>query len=218
MNFVERIIGTLTSPDKTMADIAKEPRLEESLVIMAVYAILAAISAYLAVTHIKYVYPAGTPDMGGIMAIITAIGGLIMPFIGWAVVTAVLYLFSMVFGGEGKFLTVLNAIGFSSLVKIFSAVLAILLLTQAPFLTLEIDPNNPFGMMNDPAMKSYTTNPFVLGSNLLNLLGLLWSSLIGVFAIKHTEKLSLKTAAIVVGIPLAIYIVLQYGALLLSFF
>lgn len=214
MNFIERITGLISSPDKTMADIAKEPRIEEALVVVAAYAIFSGIAAYLSATHITYVYPEGTPNMGALTTIVSLISGLIMPFIGWLIATVVLYLFAMVFGGDGKFTTVLTAIGFSSLVKIFALIIGILLLTQAPNITLTIDPSNPLSSLSD--MSSYTRNPFVLASSLVGLLGLLWSCFIGVFAIKHTEKLSMTSAAIVVGVPTLLYIVLQYGSILLS--
>ncbi len=45
----------------------------------------------------------------------------------------------MVFGGEGKFTSVLTAVGLSAFVKIFAVAISILLLTQAPHVTVEIE-------------------------------------------------------------------------------
>ncbi len=56
MNFIERITGLITNPDKTMEDVAKEPRIEEAVVVIAIYAILSAISAYVMSSHITYIY------------------------------------------------------------------------------------------------------------------------------------------------------------------
>lgn len=217
MNFIERITGLITNPDKTMEDVAKEPRIEEAAVVVAIYAVLAAISAYVLQSHITYVYTGATnvPDMSGVMSIVTVITGLIAPFIMWVIIAVVLYLFSMVFGGEGKFTAVLTAMGLSAFVKIFAVAISILLLTQAPHVTVEIDTSNPLSSIG--AMTDFYKDTFVLLSSLVILAGLIWSSYIGVFGIKHTEKISLKSAAIVVGLPLALVIILQYSSLVLGF-
>jgi hypothetical protein len=149
------------------------------------------------------------------MTIITVVGSLIMPFIVWVIISVVLYLFSMVFGGEGKFTAVLTAVGLSTFVKIFAAIISILLLTQAPHTTVEISSSNPLSSLD--AMADFYKNTYVLLSSLVILAGLLWSSYIGVFGIKHTEKLKMTSAAIVVGVPLVLYIILQYSSLLLGF-
>ncbi|WP_424358836.1 YIP1 family protein [Methanocella sp. MCL-LM] len=213
MNFIERIIGTITSPDKTMADVCKEPRWEEGLVIVGLYAILTAVYMFLYNSHITYV--SDVPGLEQITLITTIIMGLVMPLIGWIISTAVLFLLAMAFGGEGKFTTLLSGIGFSELVKIFAVVIAAILITQAPYLTIEMSQSNPMASMT--AAAEFTSNIFVLVSQVVFLLGLLWSCLIGIFALKHCQKLSFKSAAIVVLVPTIIYIVIQYGALLLMF-
>lgn len=216
MKFVERITGLITNPDKTMEDVAKEPRIEEAAVVIAIYAVLSAIFAYVMQTHVTYIYTdANMPDMSGLMSIVTVIGGLIVPFITWVIIAVVLYLFSMVFGGEGKFTSVLTAVGLSAFVKIFAIAIGIVLLTQAPHVTVEISSSNPFSSVG--AMADFYKNTWVMLGSLVTLAGLLWSSYIGMFAIKHTEKLTLKNAAIVVGVPLALYIIVQYSSLLFSF-
>ena len=213
MNFIERIIGTITNPDKTMADVCKEPRWEEGLVIVGLYAILTAVYMFLYNSHITYV--SDVPGLEQITLITTIIMGLLMPLIGWIISTAVLFLLAMAFGGEGKFTTLLSGIGLSELVKIFAVIIAAILITQAPYLTIEMSQSNPMASMT--AAAEFTSNIFVLVSQVVFLLGLLWSCLIGIFALKHCQKLSFKSAAIVVLVPTIIYIVIQYGALLLMF-
>jgi hypothetical protein len=208
MNFIERITGLITSPDKTIADIAKAPRIEEAAVIVAAYAIVTAISAYIAASHIKYVFTDSSLEgLAGIMTLLTAVFGLIMPFIMWVIITAVLYLFAMVFGGEGKFLTLLTGIGYSQLPKIFAALIAMLLLTQAPILTYEISSSGQTRIVDG----AQTTNMWSIAQQIVGIIGLLWSCLLGIFAIKYVLKLSTKTAAIVVGVPLVLYLVVSYG-------
>ncbi|OPY26397.1 MAG: Yip1 domain protein [Methanocella sp. PtaU1.Bin125] len=212
MNFIERIIGLFTSPDKTMADIAKEPRIEEAAVIVALYAIVSAISAYIAASHMKYVFtdPA-LEGMASIMTIFTAVIGLIAPFVLWVIITAVLYLFSMVFGGEGKFLALLTGIGYSQLPKIIVTLILAVLLTQAPVITYEISSSGQTRVVDgDQAVG--LSSPISIAQQIIGLIGLLWSCLMGVFAVKHVLKLSTKSAALVVGIPLVIYLVISFGS------
>lgn len=215
MKFVERIKGLFTSPDKTMEDVAKDPRLEEAVIIVAIYAVVAAISGYITSSHLKYVSTDTTGvDISGFLSIITIVTSLIAPFIMWVLISVVLYLFSMVFGGEGKFTSVLSAIGMSTIAKIFPAIVGLLLLTQAPYITAEFSSTNTQGIVD--AALEFSKDPFVILSSLVTLFGLLWSSLIGVFGIKHTEKISMTSAAIVVGVPLAVYIIIQYVPMLLN--
>ncbi|HMK45505.1 MAG TPA: Yip1 family protein [Methanocella sp.] len=216
MNFMERIIGTITSPDKAMEDVAKEPRWEEALVIMGVYAVIYALYAYLYSTHTKYVYTTNTPGieaMGPITVISTIVAGLIMPLIYWLIATVVLFLLSMAFGGEGKFTTLLTGIGFSNLVKIFAIIIALILATQAPYITITMDPSNPLGAVSQAT--SLGTNIYMIASQIVLLLGLIWSCIIGIFGLKHCQKLSFRSAAIVVGIPAVIYIIISYSAMFL---
>ncbi len=216
MNFIERITGLITNPDKTMEDVAKEPRIEEAAVVVATFAIFAAIMSYISSSHVHTEYINSTVDMssiGAFTSIMAVVFGLISPFIIWLIVTVILYLFAMVFGGEGKFTHLLTAIGYTDLVKIFAVIIAVLLLSQAPSYTMQIDASHPFDSLNNPEAKAYSRNLFVLLSQLVVIIGVVWSSIIGIFAVKHTEKVSMTSAMMIVGIPLAIYIILQ----LLSF-
>ena len=51
---------------------------------------------------------------------------------------------------------------------------------------------------------SCTLSPFYILSQIVVLMGLLWSSYLGALAIKEGEKLTMTQALMVVGIPLAI--------------
>lgn len=213
MNFIERIIGTITSPDKAMADVCKEPRWEEALVIVGIYAVVFALFSYLSTAHIHMVYETEVPGMATITAVMTILVGLLTPLIYWVIITVILFLIAMAFGGDGKFTTLLTGIGFSELVKIIAVVLAIILMTQAPYITVQISQSNPLGSLSQ--MGDYNKNIFVIASQIVMLLGLIWSCIIGVFALKNCQKLSLKSAALVVGIPAVLYIVIAYSTMIL---
>lgn len=215
MKFGERIIGMIIKPDETTKDISNEPRIEEALVIVGVYAILSMLSAYISSTHIKLIY--NIPEVGqlsGIQTIVmlfTIIGSLLWPLIVWPVVTGILHIFAMMYGGNGKFYPqMMTVIGYTGLVKIFAVVISMLLLTQAPIVTLEITQQGLSTSVQGVASDFYSS-PFYLASTIVSLLGLLWSCVLGVFAIKNGEKLNITSATIIVGISLAVYLILTYG-------
>lgn len=216
MNFIERITGTITSPDKTMADVCKEPRWEEALVIVGLLAILSAIYGYLQGTHMVFTGSVQGMDasmMNTITLITTVVSGLIMPVIVWIVATVVLFLIAMALGGDGKFSSLLTGIGYSFIVKIFFTIIAMLVLTQAPYVTIEYTQSTTDMLA---AQAPYTSSIFVLASNAILLIGLLWSCWIGILALKHCQKLSMKSAAIAVIIPLVLYLIITYGMMFVT--
>lgn len=216
MNFIERIIGIIVKPDETTKDIINEPRVEESLVIVGIYSVLVMLMTYISASHLTYTYDTNMPaGLETFTLISTLVMGLLVPLISWPIIAGVLHLFSMVFGGDGKFYPhMMTAIGYSELVKILTTIVAIVLLTQTPVVTLEISMSNPYAAVD--AAKVLYENPFYIASTIVGLLGLLWSCCIGVLAVKNGEKLTMTQAAIVVGVPLIIYVAISYGSMLLS--
>ncbi len=175
MKFVERLTGILVKPGETMKDIIKEPRIEEALVIVGIYAILSMLSAYVASTHINYIYDIpGTDAMSGlrsIMTIVTLVFGLIMPFISWMIISGILHLFSMAFGGSGKFYPpIVTGIGYSDIVKIFAVIIAIVLLTQTPVITMEISSSTNLSNISSMTKDLYSS-PFYILSQIVVLCG-----------------------------------------------
>jgi hypothetical protein len=214
MNFIERVIGMFSSPDKTMEDITKEPRIEESLVIVVAYAILAMIASYIALSHMNFVVTDGSLDSNALkmISLIFGVGGvLVMTLLAWPIVTAILHLFSMLFGGEGKiFPGMMTSIGYSQLPKLIAAVILIGLATMAPMSTVEVSSTGSYNVPTTDTGSLYWVQMAV------SWLFLLWSCYLGALAVKHGEKVSMKNALITVGIPLAIYALLTLGMSLLA--
>ena len=107
MKFVERLTGIFMKPGETMKDIIKEPRIEEALVIVGIYAIVYMLYKYISMTRINTVYDMPGMDAASgfttITMVFTLVFSLITPFILWPIVTGLLHLFAMAFGGSGKF-------------------------------------------------------------------------------------------------------------------
>ena len=123
----------------------------------------------------------------------------------------------MAFGGSGKFYPpIVTGIGYSEIIKIFSVIIAIVLLTQTPVITLEISSSSNLSNISNMAKDLYSS-PFYILSQIVVLLGLLWSSYLGALAIKEGEKLTMTQALMVVGIPLVLYLIVSYGSMVLGF-
>lgn len=217
MKFIERLTGIFMKPGETMKDIANEPRIEESIVIVGIYAILYMLFTYVSTTRLNIIYDMPGLDTASgvrtIMTVVSLVFSLIMPFIIWLIIAGVLHLFAMAFGGSGKFFpNVVAGIGYSQIVKIFTILIALILMTQVPVLTLHISSSNPLAAMS--AAGQLSSNIFYLLSSLVITIGVIISSYLGMLAIKEGEKLTMKQAAMVVGIPLAIYLIYNIATLL----
>lgn len=218
MKFVERLTGIFMKPGETMKDIIKEPRIEEALVIVGIYAIVYMLYKYISMTRINTVYDMPGMDAASgfttITMVFTLVFSLITPFILWPIVTGLLHLFAMAFGGSGKFYPqIMSGIGYSQIVKIFTILIASILMTQVPAITVHISTSNPLAAVSD--VNQMQNNIFYILSTIIVLIGLVISSFLGVFAVKEGEKLTMTQALMVVGIPLAVYLIFTIGSSLL---
>ncbi|HMK45759.1 MAG TPA: YIP1 family protein [Methanocella sp.] len=216
MSFVDRIIGVFANPDKTMGDIADKPHIQEALLIVGVYAVLGLVSSYVSSSHITFVYSiAGSSQsrlqtIQTISVIIRFIDGFIAPLILWLVITGILHGFAMLFGGKGKYYPqMLTALGYTDVIKIIAIIITILLYTQLPNVTVDITSTNTFAIISSVSATAITQSIYHKAGSIIMLLGVIASSLLGVFAIKNGEKLTLTKSAIVVGVPLLIYLIIE---------
>jgi hypothetical protein len=208
MNFLERITGIFTKTEDTIKDILAEPRIEEAAVIVAVFTIIALATSYISSQHL-------VQGQGNSISIANLAISIIWPFIGWFIATAIVYGLAMVFfGGEGKFSPqMLTAIGFTYSAKVIFAVIALLLLMLTPVVAVpaisQTSPTSDELRQLADVLSSFMYNPFYILSFLAGIIGLIWSCYMGMLAVKNGMKISMKRAAIVVGVPMVVYIVLM---------
>jgi len=213
MNFIQRVVGMITKPGETMKDIIAEPRVEESLLVVAAYVVLLMIQSYITISHVNIVLTDNTssisPDTLKLIMYVFGMGGaVVLGLLLWPIITAILHLFAMVFGGEGKFYPqVLTGIGFSYVPKIFMAVILIALATQMPDTTVNVSSSGGSSGIAGAAL----TGTLYWAQLAVSTLFLIWSCYLGALAIKDGEKLSMNNALIVVGVPLALYLVATLG-------
>ncbi|HDJ37746.1 MAG TPA: YIP1 family protein, partial [Methanosarcinales archaeon] len=127
--------------------------------------------------------------IASIFAVIGAIGGLIMQFIGWLLYAGVFYAISMLFKGTGSFKRVFEFVGYGFIPMIIATVIGVAA-TLAVLPTIEFSPGTPH------------MHPLTLAATIIQILLLLWSANIWIFGIKHARNPSTKYAIItVLGIP-----------------
>ncbi|HTY90941.1 MAG TPA: YIP1 family protein [Methanocella sp.] len=218
MQFVERIKGMFTKPEETIKDILKEPRTEEPLMIIGVYAIIVLISGYISSTR-----------MGIGAAVLNLVISFALVLIGWPIATGVVHVLALFLGGQGKYNPdMLNAIGYTYLVKYIPALIGIVLLLFLPTMNLGMPQITPTMSMDQikEAMQPYIAmmeqiyfSPIFILSLVISYLGLIWSCYLGSLAVKIGDKTSAVASYIAVFAPMVVYIIFNllavYGSYLL---
>lgn len=189
----------------------KEGNLKKAALIVLTGAIFAGVLAYLIGTLTAQIFSGVGGGIGEIVAVSSAAGGILTFFISWIMVSAVLFIVSMVFKGKGKFSDTLSAVGFGALPQVFGAVdslaLAFMYLPRVHVPSVGSMENAEQiqaavrAFMHDPAMVEFTRLSAVVSA-----LFLVWSSNIWIFGIRDARNLSLRNAVVTVVVPVAIYI------------
>ncbi len=209
MQFIERIVGMFKKPEETIKDILKEPRTEEPLLIVGGLGIL----SLMAVT-----VPALIHGTAGGLSILSAALSLIFVLIGWPIATGVVHIFALFLGGQGRYSPqLLNAIGYTYIVKYVPAILALVLIFFMPAVDLSAVPQVTSGMSMDQIkeayqpyialMEQYYFSPVFILSMVIGYLGLIWSCYLGAIAVKNEDKVSKTASYIAVFAPMALYII-----------
>lgn len=211
MKFVERVMGMFTKPGETIKDILKEPRTEEPLVIVGVFALLVMISGYISAGSLG----------GGSMTILSLLVSVVFVLIGWPIATGVVHVMALFLGGQGKYNPeMLNAIGYTYIVKYIPMLISMAILFFVPAMNtaaFQVTPTMSQDQIMDAMrqmvteMERYYTNPLFILSQVIMYLGLLWSCYLGSIAVQHGDNVSRTSSLIAVFVPAIFYIVLSVG-------
>ncbi|KKG17853.1 hypothetical protein EO98_02470 [Methanosarcina sp. 2.H.T.1A.6] len=143
-----------------------------------------------------------------------AIGGLIGTFISWFVLAGIFYSISYVFASKGSFKRTLEFVGYGFVPQIFSSVVSIIamyfLLSSVDFSSLDSQ------FMAQGIEQMFSNNPLFYTSQIIAILCFLLSAYIWIFALLHARNMSFKNAAITVGIPAGLSIVIQIYSFLFT--
>lgn len=148
--------------------------------------------------------------IGGVFAAVIAV---IATIVYYVVFVFVFYLLSMAFKGSGNIIKSFEAVGYGYLPLLVGYLLSSLtVLYYAPsFVLPQVDPTTPAGA--EAFGQAIAASPMTMISAVLGILFMLWAANIWIFGMRYARSLSLRNAAITVGVPVGIYIIFQISAL-----
>lgn len=178
------------------------------LLIMLVIAVIAMVSSFLAMNQFSGLLPSDMSSYFSTATIFFAIvGGLIGTFFYWFLLTVILYSISYVFDSKGSFKRTLEFVGYGFVPQIFSSLISVV---ATYWLTASVDlSSQDLQLITESMMETFSNNPLYYTSQIIGILCLLLSAYIWVFALLHARNISIKNAALAVGIPVGLSIIYQ---------
>jgi hypothetical protein len=211
------LVTVLSNPEAFFRDlISEKASLKIPGLIILASGIIGAISAYLIAGLTGRLMGSLMAGMDTIFGISAAIFTIIFMFVVWVILTGVFFLVSSFFKGQGSFTRCLEVVGYGSLPQVFSSLIAaIISLVYIPNITV---PSLSSSAMSDPEairtamnalMQDAAMVEFRQISTLISIVFLLWSAHIWIYGMKEARALSMRDAALCVGIPVIIYVAWQ---------
>jgi len=175
--------------------------------IVLVAGILAAINGYLIGGVIAGFYPEGVEGVSAIaplMGWISAGSAFIGSFFMWVVYTAIFYVISLVFMGKGTFTRTLAAVGYGFLPSAIGNLISLVLFWY--YLPgIQVSPVRDV-LDIQQATLAFTHSPVFQMTGIIGIIFLVWSASIWTFGLRYSRELTLRNAAITVGIPVLLLI------------
>jgi hypothetical protein len=208
------ILDVLLNPDGFFRERAdKKPALMVPALLVLIAGIVGAATAYLTMTAMLPALPAEAQGIVGLISIATAVSAVVFSLIIWALQALVFYALSSFYRGSGDLKKSLEAVGYGYVPLIVSALIG-LALTYSFLSTFSF----PAIDLTDPAAAAalqtmIQKSPLVQAGQVLGVIFLVWAANIWIFGMKYARGLTTRDAAIVVGVPVVLYIVSQIIAL-----
>jgi hypothetical protein len=179
-------------------------------VIVLASGILAAVNGYLIGQVIAGLYPEGVEGVSFIapfMGWITAGSSFMGTFVGWLVFAAIFFVISMVFMGKGSFSRTLAAVGYGYLpTAIGNLVAMVLYVIYLP--GIQVTPVRDILDIQSGTLALTHSTIFQVAAA-IGIIFLIWSASIWIFGLRYGRELTLKHAAITVGAPVLLSIILS---------
>jgi len=208
------ILDILISPHAFFRNaINKKEDLKVPLLIVLCGAIVGAVHAYLVGGLTGKMMSALIPGMATIVTLSAVIGTLFAIFLIWIVMTGIFYGLSFLFKGQGSFRRCLEFTGYGYLPQILGSIISVIVafmyiprvvvpqISAAAIQDPQAIQDAVKALMHDPAMMEMTQIIAVISTVFL-----LWSANNWIFGMKYARNLSMRDAAICVGVPVIAYV------------
>ena len=206
------IIKILMNPDAFFQGITGEhENLKRPALIVLISALVGAAAAFLIVGPTVKLMSGMIAGMDTIIILAAVIATLVITVISWLVYAGIFFILSTLFKGKGTFNRTLEVVGYGFLPQIMGGIITVLVaLEYIPRVIVQPIPAGTTdsqiilaattSMMHDPAMMAFTQI-----TTLVSVVFLLWSANIWIFGLHHSRLLSVRDAALCVGIPVVLY-------------
>lgn len=186
-----------------------EPGLKTPALIVLIIGLISAASAALAVNMTIALLPEEAQAFGMLGIAFAAVGAIIMWFLMWGVFGVVFYLISMLFKGEGSLALTLEVTGYGFLPQVFGGIIGTIFSYQVMSNLTIPTIRNPeeIAKVAESLASQVAADPLTLVAGLVGIIFLVWSANIWIFGMKHARNLSMRDAALTVGIPVGLYII-----------
>ncbi|MDD1660814.1 MAG: YIP1 family protein [Methanomicrobiales archaeon] len=176
-----------------------------ALIVLAA-ALVAGATAFLTTGFLARIMPPDVQQYQGIMVIFGTIGALVGIFLFWVAWAGVFFVISLLFQGKGSFRRTLAATGYGYLPLVIGSAVSLAIfwvfspgIRVAPVTSVE---------EIQAAVTALTHQPVMVLSGILGIIFLLWAANIWIFGIRYARGLTLRNAAVTVGVPVALYIII----------
>ena len=208
------ILDILISPNAFFRNAINEKEsLKGPLLIVLCVAIIGAVTQYLIGGLTGKMMSALMPGMATIVALSAGIVAIIVPFLIWIVGTGLFYGTSFLFKGTGSFKRCLEVTGYGYLPQILGSLISVIVAFM--YIPKVVVPEISAAAMQDPqaiqdAVKSLMHDPAMMVMTqviaVISIVFFLWSANNWIFGMKYARNLSMRDAAICVGLWVIFYV------------
>jgi hypothetical protein len=181
-----------------------EPLRIPALIVLAA-AIMAGATAYLTTDLVAGIMPSDVQAYQGVMGIAGTIGAVVMTFLIWVVWSAVFFVISLFFQGQGTFRRILAVTGYGYLPILIGSVISLVIFWVFSS-GIHVSPVTDVQEIQ-AAVMALMHQPVMILVSVLGIVFLLWAANIWIFGIRYARVISLRDAAITVGVPVALYVI-----------
>jgi hypothetical protein len=204
------MIEIITDPDAFFRRETGEPSTLGPVAVVLVSG-LVALGAVIPTTQL---ISQAVPDGGSVVATAATAGGAIAaivgPFVVWLLYTAAFYVISLVFEGEGGFVSLLKLVGWGFVPQILGAAVNA---AAAFYAVSNIDPPSGSAEVGS-AVAQFQNSPTMMAATVFGIVITVWQGFLWTFAVKHGRNLDLRSAALTVAGPVLVGILLRTNQLL----
>jgi hypothetical protein len=191
----------------------EEASLGIPILIILIMAVISGISAYFVSGKTIEAMGSGMEGVAFIASIFGFAVAFVSAFIYWIIWVIAFLVMIYILKGEASFKRLAEVTGYGFIPQIFGGIITTgIMMTSLPNLVI---PTGAGMEEMEVAMKAFATTPPMMAASLVTLLFTIWSANIWLFGIKESSGLEFKKAAICVGVPLVIFIILSLSSFIM---